>query len=113
MTSTQFSPENEIVISFFENLQLMLKYPRSRRLIEWRMRFFDKAAAALSGSPIEAVVNHMNAELALCNRRRRSRFRMYNVSDIDEVAAQYYIHKSPVTLGRAWDLFMSGRYRIQ
>lgn len=112
-TSTQSFHNSEIVISFFEILQLMLKSPGSRRMIDWRMKFFERDVFSVDqNSPLWRPALRMVEELELCRRRKRSRFRMYNVSDIDAVSTQYYICKSPVTLGNAWSLFETENYRI-
>ena len=114
MGSMKSLHESEIVISFFAVLQLMIKSPNAKRLIDWHVRFFDKDVASLEpGSPLYNAASRMNEELALCQRRRRSRVRRYNMSDIDQVYNHYWIHKSPVTLGAAWNLFETGRYRTE
>ena len=114
MTSTQSLHESEIVISFFSVLQLMIKSPNARRLIDWHVRFFDKDVAGIDpSSPLYIAASRMNEELALCKRRRRSRVRRYNMSDIDRVYNHYWINKSPATLCDAWDLFETGRYRTE
>ena len=114
MTSTQSLHENEIVISFFAILQLMLKSPQAKRMIDWHLRFFNRDVSSMDPRcPLYNAALRMNEELTLCQHRRRSRFRMYNVSNIDEVYNHYWIHKSPATLGAAWNLFETGRYRTE
>lgn len=114
MQSLRNVHESEIVISFFTVLQLMIKSPSSKRLIDWHIRFFDKDVAGLEpGSPLYNAASQMNEELALCQRRRRTRFKRYNMASIDEVYNHYWIHKSPATLGAAWNLFETGRYRTE
>lgn len=108
------SNENEIVISFFAILSMMLKTPQAKRVIDWNMRFFDKDVSNIDpGSPIYNAALRMSEELTLCQHRRRSRFHMYNASNIDEVYNHYWIHKSPTTLGEAWNLFETGKYRTE
>ncbi len=114
MDSMKSLHENEIVISFFAVLQLMIKSPEAKRLINWHLRFFDRDVSSMQpGSPLYNAASRMNEELALCQRRRRMRFRMYNMSGIDEVYNHYWIHRSPATLGAAWNLFETGRYRTE
>ena len=103
----------DIVIWFYSLILLMVKHPSSTRTIEWEYKFFNRAISDIS--PADSIyedVARMSEELALCKRRRRSRGGMYNVANIDEVYGAYYINKSPTTLQRAWELFKSGRYRV-
>lgn len=114
MTSTQSLNKSEIVISFFALIQLMVKYPDSKRIIDWHLRFFDKDVASIRpGCPLFDAASRMNEELALCRQRRRSRAATYNISSIDEVYNHYWLNKSPRTLGEAWNLFETGRYRTE
>lgn len=113
MHSTMCSHKDEIVISFFAILQMMLKAPKAKRIIDWNIRFFEKDISEMDpGCPLYSDALRMREEIELCNRRRRSRYHMYNLSDIDEVYNHYYINKSPRTLEKAWDLFETGRYRV-
>lgn len=105
---------SEIVIAFFEILLLMVKHPEARRMIDWHMRFFDRDVNKLDrNSDLFRMASRMNEELTLCRRCRRSRFAMYNASDMDAAYCQYYINRSPTNLANAWRLFETGRYKIQ
>ena len=105
--------ENEIVISFFSLLQLMVKSPASKRTIDWRLRFFgDEAKSIERDCPLFYKASRMVEELNSCRHRRRSRSRIYNMANIDQAYNNYWIHKSPTTLMDAWSLFESGEYRI-
>lgn len=109
----QYSVESEIVISFFNIILLMVKHPESKRTIDWNMRFFSKEADAAKNNPqLFWAVSRMIEELDLCRRRKRSRFWLYNASDIDSVCAQYHINKSQTTLWNAWELFRTERYKV-
>ena len=113
MDSMKSLHESEIVISFFALLQLMVKSPEAKRLINWHIRFFDKAVASIEpGTPLYNAASRMTEELALCQRRRRRKSR-YNMSNIDQVYGHYWVCKSPATLGAAWNLFETGRYRVE
>ena len=114
MTSTQSLHNNEIVISFFAILQIMVKHPNSQRIIGWHLRIFDNDVARIKpGDKAFDVAHRMSEELALCMRRKRSRRSMYSISLIDEVYNHYWVHKSPKTLGDAWRLFETGRYKTE
>ena len=114
MGSTKSLHESEIVISFFSILQLMVKSPDARRMINWRIKFFNKEAASIDRhSPVYNASLRMVEELALCQRRKRSRRYMFNMASIDQVNDQYLISRSPFTLGAAWSLFDTGRYRTE
>ena len=105
---------SDLVIWFFGIILMMVKQPESTHLINWQIRFFDRFAASIdpqSGLYLDAM--RMAEELEYVKRRRRSRREKYNVSNIDEVYSQYYIGKSPQTLGLAWDLYHSGAYRTE
>ena len=105
---------SDLVISFFDLIQMMVKQPDAKRTIAWKLRFFEKQMYSIDPmSELYADARLMAEELVLCQRRRRSRRRWYNLSNLDEVLGSYYIHKSPVTLNMAWDLFYTGRYRVE
>ena len=105
---------SDLVISFFDLILMMVKQPEAKRTIAWKLRYFDKQVASIDPmSELHEDAMLMEQELALCQRRRRSRRRWYNLSNIDEVFGCYYIHQSPATLGMAWNLFHSGKYRTE
>lgn len=105
---------NDLVIWFYGIIILMVKHPESKRLLNWQIRFFERLVNAIDPqSELYPHAMRMLEELEFCKRRRRSRRMRYNISNLDEVYGQYYIHKSPVTLGRAWDMFLSGTYRLE
>ena len=105
---------SDLVISFFDLIQMMVKRPEAKRSIAWKLRFFEKQAFSIDPkSELSADARLMVEELTLCKHRRRSRRRWYNLSNIDEVLGSYYIHSSPVTLGMAWNLFRTGYYRVE
>lgn len=112
MDSMKSLHESEIVISFFEILQLMIKSPQSKRLINWHIRFFNNTVKTIApGTPLYDAASRMVEELSLCQRRKRSRVWRYNASSIEEVYNHYWGNQSPVTLGAAWSLFETDRYR--
>ena len=103
---------NDLVIWFFGLLVTMVKQPESKRFIDWQLRFFNKQVSEMDpGSDLYQDAMRMVEELTLCKHHRRSRRYRYNMSNIDEVYGQYYIHKSPVTLWNAWNMFHSGQYK--
>lgn len=107
---------NDLVIQFYELIRMMVKYPDSKRLINWRLRFFDKRVSEIlvwNDPMLYKDVSQMVQELALCKQRRRSRRWYYDLSSIDEISVAYDISHSPSALSRAWDLFHSGHYKIQ
>mgnify|MGYP007056168972 CR=1 FL=1 len=105
---------SDLVILFFDLIQLMVKHPEESRAINWKFLFFEKQIQSLDPmSELYTDAMQMSAELALCRRRRRSRRRWYNLSNLDDVVGSYHIHESPTTLHSAWDLFYTGRYKTE
>jgi len=105
---------SDLVISFFDLIQEMVKRPAARRTINWKLKFFEKQMLSIDPmSELHADAALMSEELALCQRRRRSRRAWYNLSSLDEVLGCYYIHRSQASLNEAWNLFHSGRYRTE
>ncbi len=103
----------DIVIWFFGIILIMVKQPGAKRLIDWQTRFFNKQVSEIDPrSDLYCDAMRMVEELAFCQHRRRSRRNRYNIANIDEVYGQYYIHKSPVTLGNAWKVFYSEQYKV-
>jgi len=103
----------DIVIWFFGIILIMVKQPEAKRLIDWQTRFFNKQVSEIDPrSDLYGDAMRMVEELAFCQHRRRSRRNRYNIANIDEVYGQYYIHKSPVTLGNAWKVFYSEQYKV-
>ena len=104
---------SDLVIWFYGIILLIVKQHGSQRFLDWQIRFFERRVSEIDPtSDLYQDAVRMAKEIALC-RHRRSPRKSYNISYIDEVYAQYYIHKSPVTLDRAWDLFFSGAYRLE
>lgn len=103
---------SDLVIWFYGIILMMIKQPESKRLLNWQLRFFERLVNAIDpNSEVYPYARSMLEELTLCKRRRRSRQRLYNVANMDEIYGQYYIHPSQTTLDRAWQMFMSGAYR--
>ena len=105
---------SDLVIWFYGIILMMIKQPESKRQLNWQLRFFERLVSAIDPqSEVYPYAMRMIEELAICKRRRRSRRNYYNVSNLDEVYNQYYIHPSELTLNRAWNMFISGPYRLE
>ena len=105
---------NDLVIWFYGIILMMIKQPEAKRLLNWQLRFFERLVTSIDTSnEIYPYAMRMLEELTICQRKRRSRRKLYNVSNMDEVYGQYYINQSPATLQRAWDLYNSGAYKVR
>ena len=105
---------NDLVIWFYGIILMMIKQPEAKRLLNWQLRFFERLVNSIDPTnEVYPYAMKMQEELTFCKRRRRSRRRLYNISNMDEVYGQYYIHPSQVTLDRAWNMFLSGAYRLE
>ena len=103
----------DIVIRFYDILRLMVEYPKAKRQISWRLRFFRKEVEAIEeSSPLKKYAESMLQELELCNRRKRSRRSMYNADVIDWVWGSYMISGSTKVLDDAWGHFCTESYKI-
>lgn len=103
----------DLVIKFFYIIVLLVKFPTAKRVTAWHIRYFTKAVKSLTDDGLRAQGETMLAEIAICQKRRRSRVHMYNMSDLDSVCTQYYINPSQAALDRAWYLFNTENYRTE
>lgn len=104
---------SDIVIRFFEIIGIMVECPESKRDLQWRIRFFEKEVDSIPETdPLFNAAQIMKQEIAICQRRRRSRRYYYNAAMIDWLWGSYMTSRSPMVLTQAWNAFCAESYKI-